>query len=151
MRKSSMNNNNKNNDNIIKHLEMIQNVIQRTSNNSFQLKGWSITLVGLIGALGLQGSDKRFFLLVFIPLFAFWFLDSFYLQIERKYKILYKNVLTKENDMIDFCMDTASIKPEGDDIKKICFLDCLFSTIEAGFYLPIIIAVIALAILLFLY
>jgi hypothetical protein len=29
----------------IKHLEMIQAVISRLANNSFLLKGWSITLV----------------------------------------------------------------------------------------------------------
>ena len=44
----------------MKHLEMIEGVIERMGNNSFQLKGWAVTLVALVGALASQGSDKRF-------------------------------------------------------------------------------------------
>ena len=39
----------------IKHLEMIEAVIERMGNNSFQLKGWAVTLVGIIGGLSAQG------------------------------------------------------------------------------------------------
>lgn len=67
-------------DNRIKHLEMIQAVIQRMANNSFQLKGWAVTLVGVIGALSTAQDDKRFFLLAFIPILAFWGRDSFYIR-----------------------------------------------------------------------
>ena len=93
----------------MKHLEMVEGVIERMGNNSFQLKGWAVTLVALVGALAARGSDKRFFLLAFIPLFAFWFLDSFYLQMERKYKVLYKRVADKAEDDINFNMDTRII------------------------------------------
>ena len=58
-------------DNKVKHLEMIENIIQRMANNSFRLKGWSVALVGVIGAFASQGSDKRFFLLAFVPLITF--------------------------------------------------------------------------------
>lgn len=64
----------------IKHLEMIEVIIERMAKNSFQLKGWSMTLIALVGAISAQGSDKRFILLAFIPIFGFWALDSFYLQ-----------------------------------------------------------------------
>ena len=33
----------------IKHLEMIQGVINRMAGNSFALKGWSVTLIALTG------------------------------------------------------------------------------------------------------
>ena len=75
---------------------MVQAIIQRMANNSFQLKGWAVTLIGIIGALSTQEDDKRFFLLAFIPLLAFWGLDAFYLQLERKYTTLYKNVVAKK-------------------------------------------------------
>ena len=39
----------------MKHLEMIEGVIERMGNNSFQLKGWAVTLVALVGALAAQG------------------------------------------------------------------------------------------------
>jgi len=132
----------------MKHLEMIEGVIERMGNNSFQLKGWAVTLVALVGALASQGSDKRFFLLAFIPLIAFWFLDAFYLQMERKYKILYKNVSEKSEDAIDFNMDTRSIECVGDDAERICFFRCLFSKTEWLFYLIIAGAVGVLAAIL---
>lgn len=134
----------------IKHLEMIEGVIERMGNNSFQLKGWAVTLVTLVGALASQGSDKRFLLIAFIPLFAFWFLDAFYLQMERKYKILYKIVSEKAEDAIDFNMDTRSIVLTGNDAERICFFTCLFSKTEWPFYLIIAGAVGILTLILLL-
>ena len=136
-------------ENKIKYLEMIENVIERMARNSFELKGWAVTLIALVGALASQGSDKRFVVLAFIPAVTFWFLDSFYLQMERKYKILYKNVAVKsDNDKIDFDMDTRKIVLSVEESKRVCFCKCLFSRTELWFYFPIIIAIIAVIILL---
>ncbi len=132
----------------MKHLEMIENVIARMGNNSFQLKGWAVTLVAIVGAFASQGSDRRFFLVAFIPLIAFWFLDAFYLQMERKYKILYKNTATKNENEIDFDMDTQHIVCDKDDARRIVFYRCLFSKTEAPFYLIISGAVGVLALIL---
>ena len=132
----------------MKHLEMIEGIIERMGSNSFQLKGWAVTLVSVIGALYAQGSDKRFFLLSFIPLIAFWLLDSYYLQMERKYTVLYKNVSNKTEDTIDFDMDTRSILCSGDDAKRIKYKNCLVSKTEGLFYIVIAATVLALAIIL---
>lgn len=134
----------------MKHLEMIEAVIEGMGNNSFQLKGWAVTLVALVGALAAQGSDKRFFLLAFVPLFAFWFLDSFYLQMERKYKVLYKRVSGKAESDIDFNMDTRSVTYTEDEARRICFCSCLFSKTEWPFYLIIagVVGVLALILIL---
>ena len=134
----------------MKYLEMIEGVIERMGNNSFQLKGWAVTLVALVGALAAQGSDKRFFLLAFIPLFAFWFLDSFYLQMERKYKVLYKRVSVKAESDIDFNMDTRDLTYTEDEANRVCFCSCLFSKTEWPFYLIIAGAVGVLALILIL-
>ena len=134
----------------MKHLEMIEGIIERMGNNSFQLKGWAVTLVALVGGFASQGSDKRFFLIAFIPLIAFWFLDAFYLQMERKYKILYKNVATKDEAQIDFNMDTKNIVCNGSEASRICYCKCLFSKTEWPFYLIIAGAVGALALVLIL-
>ena len=40
----------------IKHIEMIETIIERMAKNSFQLKGWSMTLIALVGAIS---SDHR--------------------------------------------------------------------------------------------
>ncbi len=135
-------------ENKIKHLEMIEAVIERMGNNSFQLKGWAVGLATIIGGFASQGSDKRFFLIAFIPLFSFWFLDAFYLQMERKYKILYKNVSKKAEKEIDFNMDTKQIKCDEKEANRICFFNCLFSKTERWFYLSLISVVAVLALIL---
>lgn len=119
----------------IKHLEMLEAVIQRMVDNSFKLKEWTVALISVLGVLSSQGTDKRFMLIVFLPLFAFWGLDAFYLQLERKYRILYKNVIS--NHASEFCMDTRSIVATGNDLKGICFFNCLFSKTELVFYATI--------------
>ena len=132
----------------LKHLDMIESVIQRMGNNSFQLKGWAVTLVAIIGGLSSQGDDKRFFIIAFIPLIAFWVLDSYYLQLERKYKIMYRNVACKDENQIDFNMDTNNIEYNNDDNERVCFWNCLFSATEYTFYLIIAGAVGLLAVVL---
>ena len=132
-------------ENRIKHLEMIENIIERMGSNSFQLKGWAVALVSIVGALAAKETDRKFFLLAFIPLVAFWFIDSYYLQSERKYKHLYKIVLKKDESKIDFSMDTDSIVVKG---TRMQYRKCLLSRTEMGFYGSVIIAVIILAILL---
>lgn len=101
----------------IKHIEMVEAIIERMARNSFQLKGWSMTLITLVGAISAQGSDKRFIVLAFIPNLGFWILDSFYLQQERKYKQLYKNIIKKDETQIDFNLDANNLT-ENDDEKK---------------------------------
>lgn len=132
----------------IKHLEMIEAIIERMAKNSFQLKGWTMTLITIAGAVSAQGSDKRFILLAFIPIIGFWILDSFYLQQERKYKQLYKNVAEKNEAQIDFKMDTKMIVGTAEEMKCICFCNCMFSMSEIYFYPLIALALIVLVIVL---
>lgn len=127
----------------IKHLEMIEAIIERMAKNCFQLKGWTMTLVALLGALGTQGSEKKFMLLAFIPLIGFCFLDAYYLQQERKYKQLYKNVAEKDENDINFSMDTGLITGSTSEMKHLCYYKCLFSISVIVFY-----GVIAFAMLL---
>ena len=65
-------------DNKIKHLEMIQTLINRMSSNSFMLKGWTVTLVAGIFALSAKDADKMFFLVAYLPILIFWFLDAYF-------------------------------------------------------------------------
>ena len=133
-------------DSRIKHLEMIEAIIERMGNNSFQLKGWAVTLVTVIGALSQQGSDKRYFALAFVPLLAFWLLDAYYLQLERKYKVLYRNV--KDGQIDDFEMNTEMIICTKEDKKDLCLVSCMFAQAEGWFYGSILGVLILLAVAL---
>jgi len=121
-------------ENKIRHLEMIQGVINRMANNSFMLKGWAVTLVSGIFILASKDADKLYFLVSYIPVIVFWILDSYYLLQERLYRSLYEKVRkTKEND-IDFSLK-ASSKEFGNATNSL--LNCLVSKTEILFYFPL--------------
>lgn len=132
----------------VKHLEMIESIIERMAKNCFQLKGWSMTLVAAVGALAAKDSDKRFMILAFIPIIVFWLLDSFYLQQERRYKALYREVAEKEEAQIDFNLDTSKVLYHEDESRRICFCKCLFSFSELLFYGALTGAMLALFLVL---
>lgn len=67
-------------------LEQIQQIIEREANNSFKIKGWTITLVVVV--ILFRAGDYQI-LLGYIPLISFWYLDSYYLKQERKFRELY--------------------------------------------------------------
>jgi len=75
---------------------MIQAVISRMANNSFMLKGWAVTLVAGVFALSAKDANQMYFLIAYIPIVLFWFLDSYYLQLERKFRVLYNKVRKRE-------------------------------------------------------
>jgi hypothetical protein len=83
------------------HLEMIQGVITRMANNSFLLKGWSITLISALLALT---TIKP--VIALLPAFMFWLLDGYFLHQERLYRKLYDAVRIKNENDIDFSMNT---------------------------------------------
>jgi len=120
-------------ENKIKHLELIQGLINRMSSNSFMLKGWAVTLVAGIFALSANGADKRFFIIAYIPVLVFWFLDAYYLFQEKLYIYLYNEVRLKDNNEIDFDLRTERFKTK---IAK-PYLKCFFSKTEIFYYLPL--------------
>jgi len=79
-------------DDTVKHLEFIQGVVNRMGSNSFQMKGWMITIVSALLALYSGSSNKSFLLFAILPTLLFWYLDSYYLQQERKFRGLYNDV-----------------------------------------------------------
>ena len=129
-------------ENKVKHLEMIESIIERMANNSFLLKGWAITLVVALFALADKQFEQRYILITFLPIIFFWFLDSYYLYLEKKYRALYNCVRQKEDDDIDFNMDIKSI--------KVCYCKCLINISESLFYIPFIVLIFILMKILFI-
>ena len=78
----------------IKHLELIQAVVTRLAQNSFSYKGWAVTLVAAILALGAAANRPLYFLVALVPIIVFWGLDAYYLRQERLFRKLYDAVRT---------------------------------------------------------
>lgn len=88
----------------LKHLEFLQAVINRLSNNSFLLKGWSVVLISGLFALAAAQDNKGFALYAIAPAVSMWGLDGYFLALERNYRALYDSVRTVAADHIDFTM-----------------------------------------------
>ncbi|MBI5061335.1 MAG: hypothetical protein HZB67_03395 [Candidatus Aenigmarchaeota archaeon] len=74
-----------------KHLEFIQNIINRMANNSFILKGWSVTLATGIIWFSWSSSVTNLIYLALLPVLIFWGLDAYYLRQERLFRKLYEH------------------------------------------------------------
>lgn len=105
----------------IKHLEMIQGVINRMAHNSFLLKGWSVILVSALFALAAKDSNICFVILAYFPALAFWILDGYCLWQERLFRALYDKVRKMNEADIDFSMDTLDLVGEVKPWRKVTF------------------------------
>jgi hypothetical protein len=125
-------------ENKLKHLDFIQNAIVRMAQNSFLLKGWTVTLVaGLLAFANIKELDYRYIILAYIPAIFFWLLDGYYLRQERLFRKLYDEVRLKNPQNIDFSMNTSHFNNEVDEWMNVCF-----SMTLRMFYLPILIVII---------
>ncbi|MGO4998346.1 hypothetical protein [Oceanisphaera sp. W20_SRM_FM3] len=96
----------------IAHLTFIQGVINRMGQNSFFIKGWSVTIVVALFALAAQNSNKLFVLAAFLPVVMFWSLDRFFLYQERLFRKLYEKVANEEIDSNTFTLDTRLVSED---------------------------------------
>jgi hypothetical protein len=74
----------------LRHLDTIQSVINRLSQNSFAVRGWSVTLVTVVLALiGTRDIAHDLMIITLAPAVIFWFLDAYYVRQERRFRSLY--------------------------------------------------------------
>ncbi|MDX9993196.1 MAG: hypothetical protein RBS68_14240 [Anaerolineales bacterium] len=126
----------------IKHLEFIQDVIARMNQNSFQMKGWMVAIASTLLALYASTKNEAFALVAVFPTLVFWFLDSYYLQQERKFRGLY-------NDVAGTCEKPQEIKlfamrPDLYQGGKYSFWNVLVSGSIVSLYLPVIVVLLAI-------
>lgn len=119
------------------HLEFVQNVITRMASNSFQIKGFTMVMATLLA--GLWGESKNLiflWLLIPVTVMCAW-VDAYYLQLERKYRELYKRSveqLDKKQSLAEiYNMDVRSISHS--------YWRCLFSKSMAMPYLIILLII----------
>ncbi len=140
------------NENQVKHLEFIQSNISRMNQCSFQMKGWMLTIVSALlalyaGSINAETGNgiNMFIYIAIVPTLIFWFLDSFYLQQERKFRGIYNDLINPEKQ--------GQIKPfemplNRYDGCKYCFFHIMWSTTEFLLYVPIIVGLVVAGILL---
>ena len=93
----------------LKHLELVQDVINRLAITSSRVKQW--TLAAAIVVLFAQTDGSEFSgvgILIALALgivILFWFLDGYYLWQERLYRRLYDEIRDRAEEKIDFSMN----------------------------------------------
>jgi len=101
-------------DRVIKHLEMIQGVINRLANNSFLIKGWSMTILAaaILFITRTNGTYSSYLSLSFIvPVAGFWILDGYFLWQERLFRGVYNDVRKLDNTDFEMTIPAQLKKP----------------------------------------
>ena len=135
-------------ENKIKHLEFIQSTITRMNQNSFQIKGWMITLVSALLALYASSERVVYILIAIVPTVLFWFLDAYYLQQERRFRGVYNDVAGLSPDDSRINVREFEMPIQKYQCGKYCYFNVLFSrTIFPLYGIVIVGLVIAFALL----
>lgn len=122
----------------LKHIDIVQSTITRMAQNSFAIKGWTITiLVGLFVFVQNEKFKHNIFIYL-IPIIFFWLLDSYYLWQERLFRKLYNDIIVNVTEESDLSMNIAQYK------NTVKFCSSLFSLSEIMVYLPLSLIVLLL-------
>lgn len=130
---------------VVRHLEMIQDIINRLGRNSFLIKGASIVFVVTSQVLitvsgGLFLKYQMASVGITLLTIGFWILDGYYLRQNRLFRYHYDHVRKQNNT--DFNMDVGihKIRPYSRWGSAIFSVTCvIFYSIEIVFilFLPI--------------
>ena len=94
----------------LKYLDHIQMNIERMSRASFTYKALAVSAVTALFASAVASKIPDLALLAIFPIFIFWWLDSYYLEIERRFVKLYNRA--KEEEVPSFNLTPS------DDLKS---------------------------------
>ena len=96
----------------IKHLEIIQSVVNRLASDSFRMKGWCVVLVAALFVVLAREGRIEFVGVALVPVLFFWGLDGYFLWQERLFRALYDHVRVQGEAEIDFSMDVSAFKTD---------------------------------------
>lgn len=129
--------------NVVRHLEMIQDVIRRMADNSFTVRRWSIGAAGaLIGAAVVTDEPMIAFVGAVMAM-VFWTLDAYYLRQERWFRSLYDKVRAEPDAAEAFAMATR-----WPPTRRASFPANFFSLTEWLSHLPLVLAAVAVGLVL---
>ena len=102
---------NKNESAVQAHINMLQGIINRMATNSANCKTWAITILAAMLVLVVEDkicSDKLW--ICYVPIGLFFFLDCFYLGLERNFIKTQNDFVNKINNEEDITKDLFVIK-----------------------------------------
>lgn len=124
---------------VIKEIEIIQSIISRMANNSFLIKGWVLTVI--VGTFLIKIDQVFIYLFTIIPIIFFWWLDAYFLRLERLYRKLYDWVIKNRFNTDDYFFDMNFKRFRSSNNSLIMVM---FSSTLICFYIAIIIILIGI-------
>jgi len=95
------------------HLNMLQAIIQRMSTNSASCKTWCITLVSGLVVVLFTNSNNKLFPVIIVPVLLFFFLDAYYLALEKRFRMSHDLFIEKIHNGQLVTSDLFVIRPSG--------------------------------------
>ena len=93
------------NDTCQHYISLLQDNINRMATNSSNCKAWLITLIAAIFAISAsEGDIVTYIWMAYIPTFLFFFLDCFYLGVERRLRRIEKRfvaIVTNDEEALE--------------------------------------------------
>lgn len=82
---------------IFEHIKMLQDIIKRMAANSTSCKQWCVMLTTAIIGLSIKNSkiDDQLLIAALLPIATLYFLDCFYLGLERSFRKMHKEFIWK--------------------------------------------------------
>ena len=99
-------------------IRIVQGIIKRMANNSFMIKGWTITLVVISLLLGNKDIYRA---VAFLPWLVFWILDAYYLRQERCYRKLYEWLIVNRKESRNLFFNMEAESRFGDEVDGIFY------------------------------
>ena len=113
-------------DDVRQYLQMLQDIINRMAANSSNCKAWAITLFTAMAALmiGVEVMRQWMWIILF-PIVLFYFLDAYYLGLEKDFRNLEASFIKKlrasedcSTSVYDFNFTHADGYKKGENLKK---------------------------------
>lgn len=128
----------------VEYLKLIQGVIERMSRFGFLIKGWAVTLVSAIFVLAAEQSEQSLLFIAIVVVVSFWYLDTFFLHTEHKYRSLYSAATKLDPGKVDF-----DLNPNSEKITNIpSRLQVMFSLTFLLFWLALLGAIVVAALII---
>jgi hypothetical protein len=99
----------------IRHLQLIQTVIERIVGNEFLVKGWAFTVAGVFLGFAVSKDNGAIAFVSLIPTFLFFAFDGYLLRTERRFRTLFNHVRDGDPNVQWFFMAATQ---EGTDFEN---------------------------------
>lgn len=115
---------------VFSYLEILQSIINRMASSSASCKTWNIALVSAIMVIVANRGNPDFVWIAIVPIVLFFFLDSYYLGLERQFRKQYTTFVGRLHNSEVRKEDLFIIPTDTGIMDRLCMTFKAFSSIS---------------------